>query len=176
MDLYFLRHANAGESLANLKQDEKRPLDDLGIEQSQRMGKVMAALGIELNAIITSPLQRAKQTAALVANLLGFNQSLLLENCLRPDAKFEDFRELMRRHAKQNAIMVVGHNPTLSEFLSLLVSDEATGVTIELKKGALAKVEIDKRRPVLQWMLTPKAVQAIQETSATRSRPKTSRK
>jgi phosphohistidine phosphatase len=176
MDIYFLRHANAGESLANPKQDEKRPLDELGIEQSQRMGQVLAGLELQLDAIISSPLERAKQTAALVANVLGFDKSLLLENCLRPDAKFADFRDLLRRHAKQKAIMVVGHNPTLSEFLTLLVSDEATDATIELKKGALAKVEMEKRRPVLQWILTPKMVKTIQEASATRSRPKTSRK
>lgn len=176
MDLYFLRHANAGKSLANPKQDEQRPLDELGIEQSHRMGKVMARLEVKLDAIISSPLKRAKQTAALVADELGFQNSLLLVNSLRPDATFEDFRALLRRHTKQKAIMVVGHNPTLSEFLTKLVSDEATTSTIELKKGALAKVEIEKRRPVLQWILTPKTVQTIQETSASRSRPKTSRK
>ena len=176
MDLYFLRHANAGTSLTNLIQDEKRALDELGIEQSHRMGKAMKALKIELDAIISSPLERAKQTAALVAEELGFGKSLLLENSLRPDAEFEDFRALMRRHAKQKAIMVVGHNPTLSEFLAKLVSDEAADSTIELKKGALAKMEIEKRRPGLQWILTPKIAQAIQETSAARSRPKTSRK
>ena len=82
---------------------------------------------------------------------------------------------LLRRQAKQKSIMVVGHNPTLSEFLSLLVSDEAVASTIELKKGAVAKVEL-KKRPVLEWILTPKTVALAQEASATSSRPKTSRK
>lgn len=176
MDLYFLRHANAGESLPNPKQDEKRPLDELGVEQSQRMGRVLAAMGVEVDAIISSPLTRATQTAALVAAELGYEKSVLIENALRPDADFEQFRDLVRRHTKQKAVMVVGHNPTLSEFLSLLVSDEATDSTIELKKGAVAKVELKRRRPLLQWILTPKTVQVIQEASATRSRPKTSRK
>jgi len=176
MDIYFLRHANAGESLPNAKQDEKRPLDELGLEQSQRMGRVLAALDVKVDAMISSPLRRATQTAALVATELGYQKSVLLVDCLRPDAKFDQFRDLVRRHSKQKAIMVVGHNPTLSEFLSLLVSDEATDSTIELKKGAVAKVEWKRRRPLLQWVLTPKAVQAIQEAPATRSRPKISRK
>ena len=176
MDVYFLRHANAGESLPNPKQDEKRPVDELGIEQSQRMGRVLAVLEVKPDAIISSPLTRATQTAALVAKQLGFEKSVLLEDSLRPDAQFEDFRDLLRRHTKQKAIMVVGHNPTLSEFLSLLISDEATGSTIELKKGAVAKVELKRRRPLLQWILTPKTAQAAQEASASRSRPKTSRK
>lgn len=176
MDIYFLRHANAGESLADPKQDEKRPLDELGVEQSQQMGRVLKALEVKVDEIISSPLARAKQTAGLVATALGFEKSLLLDNSLRPDAKFEDFRQLLRRHAKKDAIMVVGHNPSLSEFLSLLVSDEATDSTIELKKGAVARVQMTRRQPTLQWILTPKTVQAAQEAWASRSRPKTSRK
>jgi len=176
MDLYFLRHANAGESIPNPKQDEKRPLDELGVEQSKRMGRMLSTLGVEVEAIISSPLVRATQTAALAAAELGFQKSLLMVDALRPDAKFEQFRDLVKRHAKDKAIIVVGHNPSMSEFLSLLVSDEAVDATIELKKGAVAKVEIKQWRPVLQWVLTPKIVQTIQEASATNSRPKTSRK
>lgn len=175
MNVYFLRHASAGEHLPNPKQDEKRPLDGLGVDQSKRMGKVLARLAVEVDAIISSPLTRATQTAALVAQEIGHEKSVLLEDSLRPDAKFEDFHDLLRRHTRQKAVMVVGHNPTLSEFLSLLVSDEATDSTIELKKGAVAKVEL-KKRPVLEWILTPKTVRMAQEASAARSRPKTSRK
>lgn len=174
MDLYFLRHASAGEHMANPKQDEKRPLDELGVEQARRMGRVLAAMGVEMDAIISSPLTRATQTAALAAEELGFQKSMLLEDSLRPDAEFVQFRDLVKRHAKQKAIMVVGHNPTISEFLSKLVSDEAVDSSIELKKGAVAKVEMKGRRPQLQWLLTPKAVEKIQEASS--SRPKTSRK
>lgn len=176
MDLYFLRHASAGEHRLNPKQDEKRPLDELGGEQARRMGQVLAAMGVELDAVISSPLTRATQTAALAAEELGFEKSMLLEDSLRPDAEFEQFRDLLRRHAKQKAIMVVGHNPTISEFLSKLVSNDAVDSSIELKKGALAKVEMKGRRPHLQWLLTPKMVGKIQDASASSSRPKTSRK
>jgi phosphohistidine phosphatase len=176
MDLYLLRHASAGEHLANPKQDEKRPLDELGNEQAKRMGRVLAEMDVKLDAIISSPLTRAMQTAALAAEELGFEKSMLLDGGLRPDAEFEQFRDLLRRHGKQKAILVVGHNPTLSEFLSLLVSDEAANSTVELKKGALAKVVLKGRRPILQWILTPKMVEKIQDASASKSRPKTSRK
>ena len=176
MDVYFLRHANAGESLPDPKEDEKRPLDQLGIEQSQRMGRVLAALGVKLDAILSSPLVRAKQTAALAATELDYTKSILLEKALRPDAEFEDFEQILRRHSKTEAIMVVGHNPNLSEFLSLLVSDEETANAIDLKKGALALVEWKPRRSRLHWILPLRLVQAVEETSATRSRPKTSRK
>ena len=176
MDVYFLRHANAGESLADPKEDEKRPLDQLGIDQSQRMGRVLAGLGVKLDAVISSPLVRAKQTAALVATELGYTKSVMLEKALRPDAEFEDFEQILRRHPKTDSVLVVGHNPNLSEFLSLFLSDEKSTDTTELKKGALALVEWKPRRSRLHWLLPPRLVQVVEETSATRSRPKTSRK
>jgi phosphohistidine phosphatase len=176
MDVYFLRHANAGESLADARADEKRQLDKLGIEQAQRMGRLLKALGVKIDAILSSPLVRAKQTAALAATEMGYTKSVLLDKGLRPQAKFEEFKEILQRHSKHEAIMVVGHNPNQSEFLSLLVSDEATAETIELKKGGLAKLEWKPRRSDLLWVLTPKLVQTIEEASATSSRPKTSRK
>ena len=176
MDVYFFRHANAGESLADPKADEKRPLDQLGVEQSQRMGRILAALDVKLDAIISSPLVRAKQTAALSATELGYTKSVLLEKALRPDGKLEDFVQILRRHSKSTAVMVVGHNPNLSEFVSLLLTDEEDDEVVELKKGSVAKLEWKPRRSRLHWILAPRLVQAVEETSTTRSRPKTSRK
>ncbi len=176
MDIYFLRHASAGESLSDPKQDEKRPLDEVGVRQSQQIGRVLAKLEVQPDVIISSPLVRAKQTAALVATELGFKKTLLLDHSLRPDADFEQFRQLLRKYSRKKTVIVTGHNPTLSEFLSLVISSETTESTIELKKGAIAKVQVKRGQPLLQWIMTPKTVQAAHETSASRSRPKTSRK
>ena len=73
--------------------------------------------------------------------------------------------------------MVVGHNPSLSRFLSLLLSNHTTDKAIDLKKGAVARVDWDGRKAaVLQWCLTPKVIRSIYETAAKSSRPKTARK
>src|SRR5260370_524886 len=71
MILYFLRHANAGVHLINPKKDEKRALDKEGIEQCGYIGRALAALEVQVDAIVSSPLKRATQTASLVANHLG---------------------------------------------------------------------------------------------------------
>ena len=70
MIVYFLRHANAGNHLANLKKDEKRALDKEGIEQCGYVGRALAALDVQVDTLISSPLKRATQTAALVGNEL----------------------------------------------------------------------------------------------------------
>ena len=58
MILYFLRHASAGEHVANPKKDEKRALDKEGIEQCGYIGRALAALDVQVDAIVSSPLKR----------------------------------------------------------------------------------------------------------------------
>jgi phosphohistidine phosphatase SixA len=72
--------------------------------------------------------------------------------------------------------MVVGHNPNLSQFLGSVISDSGCEAAVDLKKGAVARVEMRRTSGTLQWCLTPKAVRTLYETAVESSRPKTSRK
>jgi phosphohistidine phosphatase len=125
--------------------------------------------------VLSSPLKRSAQTASLVGNEMGYEGKLQLEDALRPSASFVDFRRLLDKHARQEAIMVVGHNPNLSEFLGRLISETGGEAAIDLKKGAVARVEMRRNSAVLHWCLTPKVLRAVY-TAAESSRPKTSRK
>ena len=175
MIVYFLRHASAGQHKSDPQKDEKRPLDKDGIDQCGQIGRALAALDVHVDAVISSPLKRATQTASLVGNEIAFEGKLTIDNALRPEANFNQFRDLLGRHAKLDAILVVGHNPSLSEFLSLLISGRSAESAVDLKKGAVARVEVDKVS-TLQWCLTPKLVRSIHESSANSSRPNKSRK
>jgi len=176
MIVYFLRHASAGHHLANPAQDEKRPLDDQGIEQCTQVGRALAALDVHVDAVISSPLKRATQTASLVANEIGFDGKLQRTPALHPNARMEVFRELLDRNAKLEAVLVVGHNPSLSQFLSLLISEGASESSVDLKKCAVARADLSGRMGILKWVLTPKMVQTFSATTAKSSRPKTVRK
>jgi phosphohistidine phosphatase len=176
MIVYFLRHANAGTHLATPKKDEKRGLDKEGIEQCGYVGRALAALDVQVDTMISSPLKRATQTAALVGNEMGHEGMLQIDQALRPQATFADFRKLLDKYARQEAIMVVGHNPNLSEFLGRIVSDAGCEAGLELRKGAVAKVELRRTSGSLQWVLTPKVLRALYAAAAESSRPKSSRK
>lgn len=176
MILYFLRHASAGERLVNPKKDEKRALDQEGINQCGYVGRALTALDVHVDVVVSSPLKRATQTASLVGNELGFEGKLQIDNGLRPSASIADFRKLLEKYARQEAIMVVGHNPNLSQFLGMMISDSGCEASLELKKGAVAKVEMRRSSGTLQWCLTPKLVRALYDTAVESSRPKTSRK
>lgn len=176
MIIYFLRHASAGERVSNPKKDEKRALDQVGIEQCGNVGRALNALDTQIEVIISSPLKRAAQTASLVGNEMGYEGKLQLENALRPEASFSDFRKLLDKYSKHEAIMVVGHNPNLSEFVGRCISETGCEAGIALRKGAVAKVDMGRNSASLHWCLTPKLVRALYGVAAESSRPKTSRK
>jgi phosphohistidine phosphatase len=176
MTIYFLRHASAGKKMLNPKKDERRPLDEEGILQARYVGRLLASLDVQVEHIVSSPLKRALQTASLVANELAHEPAVRLEEALRPESDYARFKEMLSRYRKYDAIVVVGHNPTESEFLSKTVSSSSGTAHIELKKGAVAKVELNGRNGTLEWLVTPKIARAVQTSLKASSQPKTSRK
>jgi phosphohistidine phosphatase SixA len=96
---------------------------------------------------------------------------------MRPEASFEQFREMLRKYSKLDSIMVVGHNPSITEFCSLLLTNGIESQMVELKKGGVARVEYSgKNNAVLHWSLTPKLVRSLQTSFTSKSLPKTARK
>src|SRR5215831_15021357 len=151
MILYFLRHASAGEHLVSPKKDEKRALDKEGIEQCGYIGRALVALDVQVDVILSSPLKRCTQTASLVGNELGYEGKIVFEDGLRPEATFADFRRTLEKYAKHESIMVVGHNPNLSEFLGRSISNNGCEASIDLKKGAVARVEMNRNSGSMLW-------------------------
>jgi len=176
MFIYFLRHASAGQSLSNASKDEKRGLDKDGIEQCGYIGRALAALGVHADVILSSPLKRSSQTASLVGNEMGHEGKLVLENGLRPEATFSDFQKMLARYARQESILLVGHNPNLREFLGRIIGGSGREATVELKKGAIAKVETGRSAGSLSWLITPRILRTLHAVAAESARPKTSRK
>jgi phosphohistidine phosphatase len=176
MIIYFLRHANAGQKRIDPAKDGKRPLDKDGVLQCRYIGALLAALDVQVDQIITSPLKRATQTASLVGNDIDYSAKLQISDSLRPAATFEDFRQLIHACAKYEAIMLVGHNPNLTEFVSQVVTNGGSKKSIELKKGGIARVDYSPKRSVLNWMVTPKLARALYGSAHSKSLPKTSRK
>jgi phosphohistidine phosphatase len=176
MLLYFLRHASAGKSTMNPKKDERRPLDEEGMLQARYVGRLLTNLDVQVDQIISSPLKRALQTATLVANELAFEAAVQIDDALRPEAEFDQFQTMLSRYKKYDAVMVVGHNPSLTEFLSKSVSGASGSTQVDFRKGAVARVEMNGRTGTLDWLVTPKIARTLQTSLKSSSRPKTSRK
>jgi phosphohistidine phosphatase len=152
--LYFLRHGLAGEREDWHGDDASRPLTTEGVKKMEREAKMMAKLDLELDAIVTSPLVRAAQTARIVADELGLRGVLIEDENLGLDFDLARLRNVIENHRAADALLLVGHEPGMSRTLGQIVG----GTRIELKKGALACAEMDPTslRGELRWLLPPK--------------------
>ncbi len=180
MIVYFLRHGFAGTKRLNPAQDDKRPLTLEGIEQCRYVGRLLNALDVHVDKVFSSPMKRSTQTASFVANEIAFEQKIEIVAALKPAADYERFRLLLNQNRALEAIMLVGHNPNMSRFLSLLITEGLSQKAVELKKGSVARVEMGPKRAVLHWMVTPRLVKtafsAAYASAQVSSRPKTSKK
>lgn len=162
--------------MVSTSKDDRRPLDEEGILQARYIGRMLANLDVQVEQIVSSPLKRALQTASLVANELAFETAVQLDDALQSEADLAQFQAMLSRFRQYESVMVVGHNPSLTEFLSKTISSGAGAAQIDFKKGAVAKVEISGRSGTLHWLVTPKIARSLQASRRLSSRPKTSRK
>lgn len=153
IELYFLRHAHAGDPEAWTGDDEARPLSDKGEKQADRLGAFLAGVGFKPDAIVTSPKLRAAQTAEIVAKHLGVQISF--DDRLAGAFDVETLETLLRDAGDPVRPVVVGHDPDFSDVLAEL----SGAARLPMPKGALARVDIE--RPLragggtLHWLVPP---------------------
>jgi phosphohistidine phosphatase SixA len=175
MILYLMRHANAGLSRGNLVLDAKRSLIKEGKEQCMLMARMLGALKIQVDAIVSSPLKRAMQTAQFVGTELGYEGKVEASDALLPSAAFTAFQDMLAKYSDREGLLAVGHNPVLYQFLGRLITGNG-GAAIRMRKGSIARVDLDHHPARLQWLIDPRSARAIYASVGKSSRPKTSRK
>lgn len=158
MNLYILRHAIAEERDADkYPDDSKRPLTKKGATRMRRIAQGMNALGIELDVILSSSYTRAKQTAEIVAKEFSAESKLRFSKHLETGDSPKLIDEINRLGKLEN-VLLVGHEPDLSELISvLLVGDSRLPLT--MKKGGLCKLTVGNLKhgqcASLEWLAPP---------------------
>lgn len=145
MRVYLVRHAHAVDEDRNLS-DEQRYLSKKGRKNIREVGRVLRDAGVEFDAILTSPLVRAVQTAELLAERLDFVEVVEALPALRPGVPVRvAASELPSRGA---AVAVVGHEPGISMLGAFLIGRPAFP---PLRKAQVCLIEDGQPR----WMLHP---------------------
>ncbi|HTV10147.1 MAG TPA: histidine phosphatase family protein [Candidatus Aquilonibacter sp.] len=182
MNLFVLRHASAGTRRTNPAVDVKRPLDKDGKRHCLHLANVLNTLTINFDLIVSSPLKRSLQTAQLVGTETGYETPILISNALAPTATWAQFQRLLHECSSYENVLVVGHNPNITSFVMQLVCganghDGARERTrIRLRKGSIARFNMQRGPATLLWLLDPRVVKALYASSTKSSRRKTSRK
>jgi phosphohistidine phosphatase len=175
MNLYLMRHANAGIARENPVLDAKRALIKEGKDQCILMARVLSALRVQVDVVVSSPLKRALQTAQFVGTEMGYEAKVEVSAALGPDGDFAAFQMLLEKYADREGVLMVGHNPNLFKFLGRLITGNG-GAGVRMRKGSVARIDMDKHPPLLQWLIDPRLARWIYASVAKSSRPKTSRK
>lgn len=139
MNLYFLRHGLAGQhGDPKYKDDSLRPLTALGREKMHRAALGMQTLGLKFDAILSSPYLRARQTAQIVARTCKFKnkQIHLTQNLCSPPNIKKMLSEIHDCFPKSQNVLLVGHEPYLTQTISMLLKCDKA-LAIDFKKGGL---------------------------------------
>lgn len=121
--LLLVRHAKASRDDPSLD-DRDRPLTERGQRDAPKMGKRLAKRSIKADAIISSPAARARATAELMADELGYGRDRIQYDERIYDAEPEALLEIAcDLDDALSTVMLVGHNPGFSE-LAQIFTDE----------------------------------------------------
>lgn len=151
MRLYFLRHGLADWPDWDPARDHERPLTKEGLKKMKEQAKTLLALDLKLDAILSSPYTRAYQTADIVAAKLRLD--VKTEPRLAPGFTYDKLTEIVAAFEDDQALLLVGHEPSFSTIIAELIG----GGRVQLKKGALARVDVNHElQGELVWLLQPK--------------------
>jgi phosphohistidine phosphatase len=124
--IWLLRHGDASDDAPN---DASRPLTEKGKRQARVAGEALAVLGMEIDACLTSPKVRARETAQIACEALGVE----IEETEALRGGDFDPQELA---AGRREVLLVGHEPDFSRAIQA-----ATGARVDLKKGGMAAID-----------------------------------
>jgi phosphohistidine phosphatase len=162
MKLYLLRHGDAAEHGDPRYKENERPLTAKGIQRTKQLAHVLREMEITFDAILSSPLTRARETAEIIARGLKMQDHLRFSEHLAPSGSMEELVHQVNtiRPLPKN-ILLVGHEPYLSGFISLLCTG-GPGLPMVFKKGALCRLEFQVlncgKCATLDWLLQPRLI------------------
>ena len=150
MELYFFRHGDA-EAGAAAGSDEARRLTERGRRETRAVAEALQRAGVQLEAIFTSPLVRARQTAEILQEVFGVPAQV--DERLRCGCTLGQVQELVGEQPHEG-MMLVGHEPDFGRMVGQLVG----GGRVEMKKSGLARLHVERVEPrggTLVWLVSP---------------------
>lgn len=162
MKLYILRHGDAVESGDPRFKENERPLTPKGIQRTKELAHALKQMEIAFDFILSSPLARARETAEIIGRGVKFSGQLELTDDLALSGSMADLvKHLnMLRPVPEN-VLLIGHEPYLSGFISLLCTG-GPGLPITMKKGGLCRLDVESPRcdkcATLEWLAPPRLI------------------
>jgi phosphohistidine phosphatase len=166
VELYILRHGKAQEHTQNIASDAKRQLTNTGKKELECIAKSMNVLDIKVDGVISSPLIRAKQTAEItLKHLKTRKKSIEIWNELKPEINVDKTIQKLTALKPTSSVLLVGHEPHLTNLIGAIISTTSNPVNISLKKGGLVHIRCNlvktKILGSLRSIMTPKQLKKL---------------
>jgi phosphohistidine phosphatase len=143
MDLYLIRHADAASlEDAGVASDEERPLTRKGHAQAQSLAVRFRRRGVTFDAIITSPLLRARQTTDGLVARMGVSPPIVVFDEIGFEVRPRKICEYLRKLGEVATVAIIGHQPGLSRFAAWLSGSKKT--QLDLSKAGFALLKCDE--------------------------------
>lgn len=159
--LYLFRHGIAVDHGDPGFADDERPLTPEGEKRVKQVARGLLRLDLGVDRILSSPLPRARSTAEIVADVLEIQEQLEIVDVLRPSSSASTVREWLGTRSEAR-IMLVGHNPALSDLIGLLIAAGPGAAPIELRKAGVAALRGTISSPMtLDWLARPRLLRKL---------------
>jgi phosphohistidine phosphatase len=164
VDLYLVRHAIAEpRNKARWPDDSLRPLSAEGAELFKLAARGLNRIGVEVEAVLASSYTRAWGTAEILSGKAAWPAPSAAPE-LEPSSSAPAALELVRART-ESLLAVVGHEPGLSELVSLALTGDPHEAAIELKKGGVVCLRFGGApgagRALLRWSASPKLLRQL---------------
>jgi phosphohistidine phosphatase len=162
LELYLVRHAPAAERGPEWPDDEARPLTPDGASKFRKAVDGLAALGVHIDLVLTSPLVRCRQTAGILADGLPGRPRVQALDALAPGGGHAAVISEAARVAKRPRVALVGHEPDIGHLAAKLLGMRRP---IEFRKGAVCRIDVDGLPPGgpgrLSWFATSRMLRRM---------------
>jgi phosphohistidine phosphatase len=163
--LYLVRHAVAHKrDPERWPDDSRRPLTPEGEEEFEGAARGLARVVSEVEILLSSPYDRAWRTAEILAEQAGWPDPRKLR-ALEPEVPSEKVVIALETYADKQSIALAGHRPGLHELAAYLLTGDAGGADMKIKKGGVVCIEFaDAPEPgagKLRWLFTPRVLRTL---------------
>ena len=139
--LLLFRHAKASRDDSGIP-DHDRPLKPGGKKNAKQIGRLLREANLVPTLIVSSTALRARKTASKAAKQMDYPRAIELSDRLYLSTPQDHLQVVQSLPDQEDRVMLVGHNPGISQFLS-----ELTDTATELSTADLAQIEL----PIKHW-------------------------
>jgi phosphohistidine phosphatase len=160
MEVYLMQH---GPALPK-EQDPDEGLSPAGEARIHASGKALKKMGITFDVILSSPKKRSRQTAAIVAEEVGFPPEKIMETeKVKAMTHPEDTVTALTEYAGKERVLIAGHLPSVAEVASFLLT-QGSKALVGFEMGGCCRIDVEDlptHSGRLRWYLTPEQLNLI---------------